>query len=165
LFDQQIAQQQLRRAEARVEVQVHEIRRLEDLLARSEVHAPFDGQVAACYLTPGAVVQQGTPLIRLIARDELIIRFAAPASAVEQITQDAWVCFRELEQGSRIGGRVSAVSPEIDPALELVIVEARVDGDASAAKVVPGLAGFVALDRCVRGAAPDSPMLPEETDH
>ncbi len=165
VFDQQMAQEQLRRAQARVEFRVSEIRRLEDLLARSEVHAPFDGQVAACYLTPGAVVQRGTPLVRLIAKDDLIIRFAAPASELPDSVRDSLVCFRDTEHAVRVTAKVTSVSPEIEPALEMVIVEARPDRDTTTAGVVPGLAGFVTPGSCSPASAAGAARSRAQVDH
>lgn len=125
---------QLEGAKAQLEVanaELAQIRaRIEQLEMRreqSKIRAPFDGKVALRYLDAGAVVTTGTPIVRLISSAGLLTRFAVPAEQAAAITVNLPVRI-EIET-SRIVARgvVEHISPEIDAASQMVVVEARIE--------------------------------------
>ncbi len=96
-------------------------RRLKDAV----VEARFEGTVSDRYLDPGATVQTGTPIVRLITSDELIVRFAVPGNeaALLAVGQDVDVVIKTL--GVTITATIQHIRPELDPAAQMIIVEAE----------------------------------------
>lgn len=142
-FSLRIAQEELAIVGARAERDALEVARLEELLRRSEVLAPFAGVVAARYLDGGATVTRATPLLRLISDDDLIVRFALPAELAAALRRGALVEFRRADGRATLALRVENVAPEVDGALEMVIVEAGLLEPAADLK--PGTDGVVRL--------------------
>jgi RND family efflux transporter MFP subunit len=50
-----------------------------------EVRAPFAGIVAARYIDPGATVTATTPLVRVVASGEPVLRFAVPEESASRV--------------------------------------------------------------------------------
>ena len=113
------------------------IARLSADLRRTEIRAPFGGQVAARFLDLGAMATAGTPIFRILGGGERRARFAAvPAAAagielgtrvlVEAPALAAWPERRSLE------AIVTGKAPEIDAAAQRVFFEARLVADPGA---------------------------------
>ena len=106
------------------EVRVQKVR---DDLAKGEIRAPFPGRIATLYQTEGALITSTAPVVRLVADDELWIRFAIPPNEV------AWArpgsrAEVVLEDGSvRIAAQLQHIAPEVDPAAGLIFAEARLE--------------------------------------
>jgi len=129
-----------------IEQRRNEVRRLENLLERSVVTAPFAAHVAARYLDPGAVVGPHTPIVRLIASDAWQVRFALPAAAAARLSRGTVVSFTSRDTDAAVPCTVENIAPEIDQALQMIVVEAAIDVSAkSAISIKPGLEGFVHL--------------------
>src|SRR5215218_1549224 len=60
-------------ARSRAAEQATRVRQLETSLSRNEIRAPFDGRVAERFADPGAVVDPGTRLVRLISAGDLLV--------------------------------------------------------------------------------------------
>lgn len=114
-------------AEAREREQAARVRQLRESLAKTDVRAPFEGTVALRYLDPGATVVPGTPLVRLITSDELLVRFAAPPEDAARLEAGDPVEIVLETSETRVTGRVAQVAPEIDSASQMIFVEARLD--------------------------------------
>lgn len=133
--------------------------RLADELGRSEIRAPFAGTVALRHVDPGAVLQPGAPVVRLLGGEEPFVRFAVPPERAGDLAPGDRVRV-ELDGGSN-GGRgvaggtpalratIRQVSPEVDAAAAMVFVEARLEAPAAAA---PGGSARVSL--AAPGGAP-----------
>lgn len=136
------AQHQAGEAEAR-RIEAN-IARLSADLRRSEIRAPFGGQVAARFLDLGAMATAGTPIFRLIGGGERRARFAAvPAAAAEievgtQVQVEpalaSWPGRRSLD------AIVTGKAPEIDAAAQRVFFEARLVADPGAELLPVGTA-------------------------
>jgi RND family efflux transporter MFP subunit len=111
-------------AEARLQERSARAEQLAVLRDQTRVLARFHGRVALRYVSAGALVAAGTPLLRLISDDAVLLRFAIP----EQVS--------ELRAGSRIRfvpdqhrelsfeARVVRSAPEIDAASRMRTLEA-----------------------------------------
>lgn len=117
-------QARARSAALRAEQEVAAVQ-VRERIEKTEIRAPFSGLVASRRVEPGDKVAWGTRVVRLISDDTLRLKFAVPAA-------DAAM----LEIGDEVEGRigdefvaaiVEEVSPEIDPAAQLVVVRARFD--------------------------------------
>lgn len=124
-IDRLLAVEELRIADVRIDRQRLEVSRLEDLIARSRVTAPFDGAVALCHVEVGANVVRGAAFARLISSDDLLVRFAAPPELSGRLGLGVAVDFQVLGSDEKIRVRVCRISPELDPDLQAMVVEAE----------------------------------------
>lgn len=91
----------------------------------TEIRAPFEGIVAARYVDPGANVTSATPIVRLLSAKDFFVRFAVPEESAARLSIGALVEVRL--GGAALHGSVDKVSPEVDAASRMIIVEARLD--------------------------------------
>lgn len=136
------AEAALQRAASHVAAQRARAESLRGQLAGTVLQAPFAGQVARRARDPGATVARGESVVRLIRDDSLVIRFAVPPSRASALRPGAGVAARVDSMPESVRAEVVRVSPGLDPASGLVIVEARAAG-ASASALRPGLAATV----------------------
>jgi len=149
-----VASAQVRQAEARIAT-------LRSQVAEAQVYAPFTGRVEARLLDPGAVVQPGTPIGRLVRTDPVVAAFRVPERQVGQLS--ARVAAGEARvvlevpalPGERFQATVSGISPTLERASRSARVEAEVDNPE--ARLMPGMFCRVEVDL---GAAADALLLP-----
>lgn len=121
---EQAARAALDSARARQAQEEARLRQLETRLSRTVLRAPIDGRVAARFLDPGASVHAGTPVIRLISSHEFLLRFAVPPGRAEAVRRGQPVEVRLDSLPLILSGSVSNIAPQIDPASQMVFVEA-----------------------------------------
>ncbi|MFO7564113.1 MAG: efflux RND transporter periplasmic adaptor subunit [Enhygromyxa sp.] len=92
----------------------------------SSIVAPFDGVVAKRYLDEGAVTGPNLPILRLIAGQTPWVRFAVEPSEIDELELGERVRVR-FEDGDELRATIRQIAPEVDPATELVFVEAALD--------------------------------------
>lgn len=102
----QIAQAQLKAAEARVKAQ--KLR-----LAYTLVSAPDDGIISSRTATVGSVMQTGNEMFRYIRRNQLEWRAEVPEGPLQKIKVGHKVSLRST-QGDYVTGKVSRISPVVD---------------------------------------------------
>ena len=102
-----------------------ELSRWENDLRRSKVRAPFGGAIAARYLDAGTTVAPTTPVVRIVADRCVLLRFAVPPESLDVFREGstAEVVFAGVETPLR--ARVRSIAPQVDPAIDLVLVEAE----------------------------------------
>lgn len=153
------AEAQLSGARAGAERVEARIARLDTLLERAEIRAPFDGIVASRGLDPGAVVAPGTPVVRLISDGELRVRFAVPPDEATSLRVGTTVSIELPDVDRTLEGRVEQVAPEVDTASRMLFVQAAlVDAEPSLASGVAVRVSRAGVQgRCLRRVAPESP--------
>ena len=102
----QIAQAQLKAAEARVKVQ--KLR-----LTYTQVRAPDDGIISSRTATVGSVMQSGSEMFRYIRRNQLEWRAEVPEGPLQKIRVGQKVNLHTA-QGEVITGKVNRISPVVD---------------------------------------------------
>jgi RND family efflux transporter MFP subunit len=113
------------RAEAALAEQTARVSQLRARVTSARLEAPYAGTVSVRYLDAGATVAPGTPIIRLIASDELWVKFAVPSEDAGAIHTGAPVVV-EIETGDlAVDGVVRHVAPELEPASQMIIAEAE----------------------------------------
>lgn len=112
-------------AEARAAEQKVRVEQLASSIERAEIRAPFGGTVALRYLDPGATVLAGSPVVRLLNTEEMLVRFAVPPERVEELALGQRVEIRIEDAGLLLTGIIRHVAPEIDAPSQMVFVEAR----------------------------------------
>lgn len=159
-FNVRVAEEELDIAAAGAERNALDVSRLEDLLRRSEVLAPFEGVVAARYLDAGATVARGASILRLISARDLVVRFALPAELARSIAQGDRAVFITKNSVIETPLEIESVAPEVDAALEMIIVEAAPLDPETASRLQPGADGRV---RVTANAAATQPTTAPAT--
>jgi RND family efflux transporter MFP subunit len=95
-------------------------------LASAVIRAPFDGVVAARYVSPGALVQPNALLFRIVDPESWRVRFALPAAVARTLRTGTKLRICGAGMAGELAAVVSAVSPEVDPSSWLVFVEGDV---------------------------------------
>jgi len=126
-MEKDTAQATLEAAEARVGEQEAQIEQLQSRLQRAEIRAPFEGTVALRYVDPGATVLAGTPVVRLLSTEELLVRFAVPPEAVESFELGDTVEVKLENTVRRTQATIQHIAPEIDGPSQMVFIEARLE--------------------------------------
>lgn len=111
-------------ADARLDEQRARVRQLRDLLSRATLAAPFAATVGRRYLDPGAAVATGTPIVRLLTADDLLVRFAVPPEDAGTLVPGDGVVLH-LAGGVEARAVIERVAPEIDPPSQRVFVDAE----------------------------------------
>lgn len=97
--------------------------------------APFSGTISERHVDEGAIVSQGTPVVRLIENERLEAWIGVPVDVSEQL--DAGQIVQVIAGGESHQGRLAAVLPEVDEATRtrrtVIVLEGR-----SASGLVPG---------------------------
>lgn len=113
-------------ARAQVAQQRARLSQIETQIARSVLRSPIDGRVAERYFDPGALVSGGTPVVRLIASESYLVRFAVPPEKARSLAVGQAVEMKLDAAGSglAVSARISQIAPQIDSASQMVFVEA-----------------------------------------
>ncbi|MFO0574283.1 MAG: HlyD family efflux transporter periplasmic adaptor subunit [Polyangia bacterium] len=90
---------------------------------RLKIVARIAGVVAVRYLSPGATISPGTPILRLVGEAAPIVRFAVPAAQAAEFHVGQTVCVTQAHQPVW-PVVVARISPEVDSASRMVLIEA-----------------------------------------
>ena len=125
---EQISAARLRGSDADLAGKRERIDQLREMLRDAHIVAPFDGTIAARYVDPGATVSRSAPIVRVISPTSLVIRFAVPEEQAADIALGRKVIVRVASMDATMGAVIESIAPEIDAALRMVVVEARLAG-------------------------------------
>jgi multidrug efflux pump subunit AcrA (membrane-fusion protein) len=108
------------------------------------VPSTLNGTVARIYLDRGQDVTLQTPVALVVDADEIIVRAEVPERYSGRASVGQPVRVRvEAYPGREFSGRLSRVSPVVDPATRSTVIEARLDNPAG--KLRSGMFGEVTL--------------------
>jgi RND family efflux transporter MFP subunit len=138
----------VKRAEAAVErahssqaAEAARAQNAKDQLTNSGLKAPFAGTVEKRYRDAGNRVEAGQPIVRIVGHGKMRLRFAVPPELVKRVPVGAAVTATIDTIAHSIPATVKQVSPAVDPASGLILVEAELN-DAQA-ELRTGLAAWV----------------------
>lgn len=119
---------QARAGQAEESAQLEQLRRR---LAGAVIKAPFAGTIALRHLDPGAALQPGTPIVRLITSSELWVKYAVPSADASSLAvgQTVGVSIEGLDTDA--SATIQQIAPEIEPNSQMIIVEAELTVDPS----------------------------------
>jgi membrane fusion protein, multidrug efflux system len=133
---------ELEQKKTRHELALVELERAKLVIDRSVLRAPFDGVVVDRFVRVGekVLLDEHKALFKVMALEPLLARAYVPAAALASLKVNDEVAVASTEfPDARAPGRVSFVSPVVDPASGTVQVIVKVQRDAK--KVLrPGLA-------------------------
>ena len=128
-------------------------------IAQSELRAPFDGAVARRHLDPGATVQPGTSVLRLVEDGPLDVRFQASELHLSRLTPKTRLSVKTLATGDRVfGGRLMRISAEVNRTDRSIEAEGVLDERHE--QLRPGM--YVTVQVSL-GTLEDKVILPEAT--
>jgi multidrug efflux pump subunit AcrA (membrane-fusion protein) len=113
-----------------------------DHLTDTALLAPADGTVAMRFKDPGATVAAGAPIVRVVGRGGLRLKFAVPPERAHELAPGNVVHATIDTVAKPVDATIREVSPTLDPASGLIIVEAELPAEAG--ELRPGLAATVA---------------------
>jgi RND family efflux transporter MFP subunit len=142
---EQVAAARLRGSEADLAGKRERADQLREMLRDAQIVAPFDGTIAARYVDPGATVSRSAPIVRVISPASLVIRFAVPEEQAAEIALGREVIVRVASMDATMGAVIESIAPEIDAALRMVVVEARLAGTGRTDTIQSGAVARVLL--------------------
>lgn len=120
-----ISQEEMDIARNQLEVIQADIELVRSQIAKTEIFAPFSGQIGLRYISPGGFATPSMLIARLIEVDPVKIEFAVPEKYLGKIKNGSEVFFQTDSYDSTFTGIVYAVDPKIDPSTRSLSIRAR----------------------------------------
>jgi membrane fusion protein, multidrug efflux system len=93
-------------------------------ISKTEIFAPFSGQIGLRQVSPGGFVSSSTLVARLQQTDPVKVDFAIPEKYRGKVTKGTLIKFRVEGNDSIFTGHIYAIEPRIDPATRNVSLRA-----------------------------------------
>jgi RND family efflux transporter MFP subunit len=129
------------RAASLVAAETSHVQTARDHLTDNTLRAKFDGTVAMRFRDPGATVPQGGAIVRIVGRGGPRLRFAVPPDRAQPLGIGVEITASVETIRKPITAKIQQVSPALDTASGMVLIEAEIDGDTTGLR--PGLAATV----------------------
>jgi len=129
------------RAGSMVAAESSHVQTARDHLTDNVLRAKFDGTVAMRFRDNGATVPAGGAVVRIVGRGGPRLRFAVPPDRAQPLTLGTKVSATVETVPTPITATIQQVSPALDAASGMVLIEADIQGETSALR--PGLAATV----------------------
>jgi RND family efflux transporter MFP subunit len=114
-----------------------------DHVGNTKLSATFDGIVQHRSKNPGDTVQAGQPIVSILGRADLRLRFAVPPEQAKTLQADTKVV--ATVDNRPVPAVVRRVSPTVDADAGMIIVEATFTDPAIVAELRPGAPAWVAV--------------------
>lgn len=129
---------QLEQATAKLQGLRAEIEGIKARIADRAIRAPFTGVIGIRQVSPGTLIQPGTAITTLDDLSTIKVDFTVPETYVAALSQGQEISVRVAAFSGRLfSGRITVVSPRIDPATRSIAVRARLPNRDGALK--PGM--------------------------
>jgi len=126
-------------------------------ISKTEIYAPFSGQIGLRQVSPGGFVSSATLVTRLQQLDPVKVDFAIPEKYREKIRKGTMIKFRVEGIDSSFTGRIYAIDPKIDPSTRNLSMRALCSN--TRGLLVPG--AFVKVE-LVLDALKEAIVIPSE---
>ncbi len=153
-YQEKIATTQVAAVRARIRERQAALGQIRQRLSEAEILAPFDCIVAVRYLDPGARVQAGMPVLRLLQASEFRVRFALPEARSGKATPGLPVDVLLPALGQTFLGQIESIAPEVDTASRMVFALATLQSPNDAVRA--GMAARVSLEPGLSSLNPPS---------
>ncbi len=153
-YEEKIAITQVAAVRARIREREAALGQIRQRLSEAEILAPFDCIVAVRYLDPGARVQAGAPVLRLLQASEFRVRFAIPETRSGKATLGLPITVLLPALGQTFPGKIESIAPEVDTGSRMVFALATLQ--ASNDSVRAGMAARVSLEPGLSSLSPPS---------
>jgi membrane fusion protein (multidrug efflux system) len=123
-----VTQSQLDRAIADEAGAQANVENLKAVIARKTIRAPFSGMLGIRQVNLGQFVPQGFPIVTLQSNDQVFVNFTLPQQALAQLQEGMVVELQsDVHPDSAFTGKVTAISPQVDPITRTVEVQGTLD--------------------------------------
>jgi multidrug efflux pump subunit AcrA (membrane-fusion protein) len=112
-------------------------------LSYSEIHSPIAGVIADRPLYAGEMAAAGSPLLTVVNVSRVIARANVPVSQAAALKVGDSAVIEQTEAGIHLNGKVTVVSPAVDP--NSTTVEVWVEAQNPGEKVKPGATVHVSI--------------------
>ena len=117
-----------------------------DHVGNTKLTATFDGVVQQRFHDPGATVQAGQAIVRILGRQDLRLKFAIPPERAKTLAIDTKITATVDTVGAPVPAVVRQVTPAVDTASGMIFVEATLTAEPAVLdQLRPGLAAWVPL--------------------
>jgi membrane fusion protein (multidrug efflux system) len=132
-------------AAADLKAQQANVARLQALLAKKQLRAPFDGRLGIVTISPGAYLNAGTSVVTLQQLDPVYVDFKLPQKQLAEVHVGSKVhaSFDGLA-GRSFDGELTAIDPKLDADTRNVRAEARLPNPDGS--LLPGMFAHVEID-------------------
>lgn len=135
----------LARAEAALSEQNARLGQLRARVGSARITAPYAGTVSMRYVDPGTTVAPGTAIVRLIASDDLWVKFAVPSDDAARLVVGQRVRVEVEPVRVAVEAVVRHIAPELEPASQMIVAEAKLDDAVSEIQPDTGTGRVAAL--------------------
>jgi membrane fusion protein (multidrug efflux system) len=105
-------------------------------IAKTEIYAPFSGQIGLRQVSPGGFVSSSTLVARLQQTDPVKVDFSIPEKYRGKVQKGTSIRFKVEGNDSAFVGHVYAIEPKVDPATRSVSLRATCPNPGG--KLIPG---------------------------
>ncbi len=120
-----ISQEEFDISKNQLEVVQADIQLIKSQIAKTEIFAPFGGQIGLRYVSPGGYVSPAMQITNLQEVDPIKIEFTVPEKYISQISKSTTIFFTVEGRDSIFSGKVYAIDPRIDAATRTLTVRAK----------------------------------------
>jgi len=119
-----------------------EIERLNVEIAKTEIHAPFDGVIGFRYVSVGSYLNPGSQIANLVKVNPVKIAFSIPEKFSTNVERGQKITFTVEGINQTFTGTIYAKDPSIDPATRTQLMKAKASN--SQGSLLPG--AFARID-------------------
>jgi multidrug resistance efflux pump len=101
------------------------VAQLERMLTETTITAPFAGKISETFPGPGETVSRCSPVVRLIAADELRVDFVFPLEDKSRYQIGDEIKIALEGTNASIKGIVRRIAPDLDPVAQMVTAQAE----------------------------------------
>jgi membrane fusion protein (multidrug efflux system) len=115
------------------------------LLAKKSIRAPFSGKLGITTVNPGQYLNPGDKIVTLQTIDPIYVDFSLPQKQVNGLALGQVVnATTDAVPGTTFPGKLTAISPKVDPATRNVVVEATFQNPKR--QLLPGMFANAAVE-------------------
>ncbi len=156
-------QERIAQAEARLEHQREVVRRLEDILQKYTIWAPFDGVVVRKQVEVGMWLKSGDPVAEILDLDPVEVRVFVPEVHIGRVRRGGTVPVRvDAYPGRVFVGSVERIVPQADPRTRTFPVRVRLANPSGEDGTRPLKAGMLARAALAVGEPRPTLMVPKD---
>ncbi|NJN46832.1 MAG: efflux RND transporter periplasmic adaptor subunit [Candidatus Competibacteraceae bacterium] len=114
-------------ADAQAKEAFAQVENIRTLIAKKTIRAPFAGRLALRQVNLGQILSEGDPIVSLQTLDPIHVDFSVPQQQIPLLRNGMQVRLTaDAAPGEIFGGKITAVSPEVDPVTRNVRVQALI---------------------------------------
>ena len=145
LLAKAVSQAQVDADEADLRAKQANLSQQQAVVAKKTIRAPFAGRIGITTVNPGQYLNSGDKIVTLQALDPVRVDFNLPQRQIGGIQKAQRVVLSdEAFAGASFDGKVTAISPKVDPATRNVQIEATVPNPKHV--LLPGMFAKVDVD-------------------